>query len=241
VGRPPDPEYHSYDDYVEQKLKLIEESHAVVRENLHAASTRQKRCYDGRVRFQTFHVGQWVWLYNPRRYVGRSPKMQRNYSGPFLVTKQLGPVLFVVQKVRRSKTIVIHADKLKPFLGDPPTSWLPSVQQAESVEVTAKLTETATPQQHPSYTARNSGMERETVCAERHDENVPEINDEAQGTRSNSPVHNQSQFAILTTEDAPSVGYNSNSSNDDGNLQPIYLPLQPRPKRNRQPPVRYRQ
>jgi hypothetical protein len=122
LGRPPDPEYHSYDNYVEQKLNLVEESHALVRENLHATSTRQKRCYDGRFRFQTFHVGQWTWLYNPMRYIGRSPKMQRNYSGPILVTTQLGPALFVLQKARRSKTIVIHAGKLKPFLGHPPTS-----------------------------------------------------------------------------------------------------------------------
>jgi len=66
-----------------------------------------------------------VWVYSPRRYVGRSPKFQRNYSGPFLIIRQLGPVLYVVQKSHRSKENVVHADKLKLCFADHPPSWLP--------------------------------------------------------------------------------------------------------------------
>jgi hypothetical protein len=66
----------------------------------------------------------WVWYYSPRKFVGRSPKWQRNFSGPFLIIRQLGPVLFVIQRSKRSKELVVHADKLKPYLGETIPSWL---------------------------------------------------------------------------------------------------------------------
>ena len=62
-------------------------------------------------------------MYSPRRYVGHSPKWQRNYSGPFLLVRRLDPVLYVVQKSRRAKEVV-HSDKLKDYLGLTPNAWI---------------------------------------------------------------------------------------------------------------------
>ena len=96
-----------------------------------------KQSHDMRVRPATFSVGTWVWLYSPRRYVGRSSKWQRNYSGPCLVTKVLGLVDVVVQRMACSKRQVIHIYKLKPFHGKASKSRLvdgtkPSPSEEES-------------------------------------------------------------------------------------------------------------
>ena len=128
LGRPDDAEYHSMDQFVEQKLEALERAHVLVRNSLSVASTRSKRYYDLAVKNRNFNPGNWVWVYSPRRYVGRSPKWQRNYSGPFLVTRKLSPVLYVVQKSRRAKEHIVHGDKLKPYLGVAPDTWIPGEQ-----------------------------------------------------------------------------------------------------------------
>jgi len=45
-----------------------------------------------RVKTAMYEVGNWVYYFCPRHSVGRSPKWQRFYSGPFLVIEKLGPV-----------------------------------------------------------------------------------------------------------------------------------------------------
>ena len=123
-GRPEGSAYESPDEFVEEKLRRMEQAHNLVREHFKTSSGRRKTYYDNRVKTRTLNVGSWVWYYSPRRYVGRSPKWQRNFSGPFLITKQLGPVLFAIQRAKRAKEMLVHADKLKPFLGEPPESWV---------------------------------------------------------------------------------------------------------------------
>ena len=76
LSRPYDPQYDSVDEYVQRKLDILESAHQLARENLHASSTRSKNHYDVKVRSKSITVGDWVWYYSPRRYVGRSPKLQ---------------------------------------------------------------------------------------------------------------------------------------------------------------------
>ena len=111
-------------DFVERQEQLYREAYSMVRAHLGEQALRRKQSVDMRVRPATFPVGTWVWRYNTRRYVGRSPTWQRNYFGPFLVTKVLGLVDVVMQRTARSKPQVVHIDKLKPFLAEAPKSWL---------------------------------------------------------------------------------------------------------------------
>src|SRR3989442_13553560 len=77
-----------------------------------------------RVRPMRYAVGQWVYYYCPRRFVGRSPKWQKMYGGPYLVTQVMGPVNVRLQASRRATPFVSHIDKLKPCYGVTPVSWL---------------------------------------------------------------------------------------------------------------------
>jgi len=85
---------------------------------------RNKRTYDMRVRTQKYKVGDWVYYFNPRKFAGRQDKWRRKFSGPFLVTKIIGPVNVMVQRIKRTRPCT-HIDKLKPFIADEmPRSWL---------------------------------------------------------------------------------------------------------------------
>jgi len=125
-GVPPGEEQHyeSYDAFVDQKVDIMRKAYQLAREHLGTSAERAKKYYDLKVRPAGYHVGQWVWYHCPRRYVGRSPKWQRFYTGPFLVTGVMGPVNVRLQQSKRSQPLISHIDKLKLCLGDTPASWL---------------------------------------------------------------------------------------------------------------------
>jgi len=114
----------SCDEFVDEKIQTMRKAYALAREHLGCRAERAKRGYDMRVRPARYSVGNWVYYYCPRRYVGRSPKWQRLYSGPFLVVGVLGPVNVRIQASKRSKPFIVHIDKLKRCLGPTPESWI---------------------------------------------------------------------------------------------------------------------
>ena len=107
------------DDYVSQLMQRLERTYGLVRSRLRQAAKRRKHVYDMRVREAKFKSGERVWYYCPRRRQGLSPKWQRNYTGPFTVVKQIGPVTYLIQKNRRTSPITVHVDKLKACFTDP--------------------------------------------------------------------------------------------------------------------------
>ena len=71
--------------------------------------------------------------------MGHSPKWQQNYTDPFLIVDILSAVNVTIQK---SKKLVVHIDKLKPFVGDAPAAWLVGI----SLDAAGgSLTESQTP------------------------------------------------------------------------------------------------
>ena len=99
-------------------------AHEVARRHLGRAAERQKRNYDKRVSSKPFRVGDSVWLHNVRRKKGRNPKLDCPWEGPYLVVSVLSDVTYRIQKSRRAKAKVIHADRLKPYLGPALRSWI---------------------------------------------------------------------------------------------------------------------
>jgi len=62
-----------------------------------------------------FREGQSVWLFNPQKKKGKTPKLQSNWEGPYRIVKKLSDVTFRIQKSARHKLKVVHADRLAPF------------------------------------------------------------------------------------------------------------------------------
>lgn len=64
--------------------------------------------YDRGVRQTLFQEGEKVWFFNPRRFRGKTPKLQSNWEGPFIVTKRLSEVVYCIRKSPRHKGKVVH-------------------------------------------------------------------------------------------------------------------------------------
>ena len=95
----------------------------MARRHLGKAAERQKRNYDKRVSSKPFRVGDSVWLHNIRRKKGRNPRLDCPWEGPYLVSV-LSDVTYRIQRSRRAKPKVFHADRIKPYLGPALTSWI---------------------------------------------------------------------------------------------------------------------
>jgi transposase InsO family protein len=114
----------SVDKFVQKMQEDAEQCYEIARKQLQVAAERRKKSYDIKVRKTEFKVGDWVWYWYPRRYQKKSPKWQQMYTGPYLITRFIGPVNYVLQKSIKSKPFVVHADKLKRCFGSTPVSWL---------------------------------------------------------------------------------------------------------------------
>ena len=75
------------------------------------------------MRKNVYKEKDWVWYYYPRKFTSKSPKWQRNFTGPYRVVRVIPPVNYVLQRSRRSKPFVVHADKLKKCLSPPAVEW----------------------------------------------------------------------------------------------------------------------
>ena len=126
LGVPHDEEQNwgSIDPWVFRQQNIRRDAYTAAREQLRVAAQRNKDYYDLRVKQTTYEVGQWVYLYVPRRRQGLSYKWQRLYTGPHLIVEKMGPVNYRIQQNRRAKSQIVHVDKIKLARGTVPASWL---------------------------------------------------------------------------------------------------------------------
>ncbi|KAI5748243.1 hypothetical protein M8J77_023412 [Diaphorina citri] len=74
-----------------------------------------KECKDVSVDSIGFQVGDFVWLYNPKRRKGHSPKLQQNWEGPYNVITKINDVVYRIRKGSKGKFKVVHLDRLAPY------------------------------------------------------------------------------------------------------------------------------
>jgi transposase InsO family protein len=105
-------------EYVANLRRRMEEVHSLARGRIKVTSDAMKTRYDRRANASGFQAGELVWLYNPRRRKGRSPKLQRDWEGPYRVVKRINDVVHRIQRSSRSKMKVIHIDRLYRYCGE---------------------------------------------------------------------------------------------------------------------------
>ena len=96
----------------------MDDMHEMVRSHLQIASDRMKKRYDTTAAEGGFQEGDKVWLHNPRRQKGYSPKLQRAWEGPYLIVKKINDVIYRISKIPNGKPKVVHQNRLAPFEGD---------------------------------------------------------------------------------------------------------------------------
>ena len=117
-------ENYSELNYVEQMVSKLQSAFSLVRQNLKTATLWQKRVYDRRRNVIPLHRGQGVWLYNPMRKKGRTPKLDSPWQGPFAIIQMLNNNLAEIGRGVRHKTKIVHVDKLIPVRGRYDGSWV---------------------------------------------------------------------------------------------------------------------
>ena len=163
LGRPEQESgYQNKTEYVQHLQARLDRVHAFARGNMMLGSERHKRYYDHKAQNRGFERGDPVWLQNPRRKKGRTPKLQRPWEGPYLVTSRLDDLINRIQKGPRSKPMVVHVDRLKKYQGDSFDNWL-----AEPKTTGAMATEGKPAEQHvPKPAAPANGLGGAPTAAE---------------------------------------------------------------------------
>ena len=102
-----------------------------VRETMGHQLDRQKDLYDRRVHGKPLKPGDKVWFHCPR---GHARKLHHPWKGLFKVLDEITKVDYRIRSTRgRSKTLVVHFNRLKPYsentrpnisnTAQEPTSW----------------------------------------------------------------------------------------------------------------------
>jgi len=65
----------------------MKDIYSMTRENVQLAMAMQKKYYNSKAWTRKFQVTDTVWLYNPKRKKGRTPKLDKPWDGPYAVTK----------------------------------------------------------------------------------------------------------------------------------------------------------
>jgi hypothetical protein len=79
-----------------------------------------KARYDQLANSAGFQEGDRVWLYRPIRKRGKSPKLQTCWEGPYTIITRINDVVYRIQRHSWAKMMVVHLDRLAPYLG---TTW----------------------------------------------------------------------------------------------------------------------
>ena len=121
-GRPPDaPAVPAGPEYARKLQDRLDSAHSFAREQLQGAAVKQKRNYDVKSRGRDFAPDELVWVYNPLRKKGRSPKLDSKWTGPCKVLEKLGEVVYRVRMPPRGRRVTLHRDRLAPYRGGPPS------------------------------------------------------------------------------------------------------------------------
>ena len=123
LGRPIRDERLCGTEHAHQLEQRLLDVHDFARKHLDISSESMKRRYDMKTYKVLYKVGDAWQYYFPKRKVGFNPKLQRPWKGPYIVVEQFNDVLFRIQSRQRTKPIVVHHDKLKPYLGDDKPDW----------------------------------------------------------------------------------------------------------------------
>ncbi len=72
-----------------------------------------------------------MWLFNPQRKKGISPKLQKPWHGPYLVVTKINDVIYCIQLSPRSKPKIVHHNRLWKYQGESPPTWLQDTDHSQ--------------------------------------------------------------------------------------------------------------
>ncbi|KAJ8962108.1 hypothetical protein NQ318_018064 [Aromia moschata] len=124
LGRPlEENQERSLPEFVENLRERMDQIHRFAREKLKIHSDKMKQRLDTTSTETAFKPGDAVWLYAPKRTKGKSPKLQRNWEGPYTIIRKINDLVYRIQLSPRSKPKVVHLERLARYTGHDPPDW----------------------------------------------------------------------------------------------------------------------
>ena len=100
--------------YVQELRNKLWDVHKLARENLEGSHIKQKRQYDKNAHKKEWKTGMQVWLFNPTKAVGRSPKLTIFWEPePYVITRVINDVTMQICQINGKKSRVVHVDRLR--------------------------------------------------------------------------------------------------------------------------------
>ncbi|KAJ8933529.1 hypothetical protein NQ318_002544 [Aromia moschata] len=113
----------SLPEFVKDLRERLDWIHRFASEKLKMHSEKMKQRLDTTSTETAFEPGDAVWLYAPKRMKGRSPKLQKNWEGPYTIIKKINDLVYRIQLSPRSKPKVVHLERLARYTGHDPPDW----------------------------------------------------------------------------------------------------------------------
>ena len=113
LARPPQETELSTTSHVQELQSRLQEAHEIARRTGAAQHVRAKKQHDRRSQPVPLAEGDWVWLFNPTKKVGFSPKLTIFWEEqPYQLEKFLNGVTAVIRRGAAGKERVVHVDRL---------------------------------------------------------------------------------------------------------------------------------
>ena len=122
-------------EYLSHLKTRLEAAYKLVRAHANKQQMRQGENYNRTVKGKPFQVGDLVLLHCPHVPKGMSRKMHKPWKGPFKVKTVLGPVTYrIVNCEHPRKRLVVHNNRLKPFIARESTDEGEEISDRETTE-----------------------------------------------------------------------------------------------------------
>lgn len=109
--------------YALELQKKMEAVHHFARGRLQLMGDQMKQHYDAHQHGERLKECTPVWLYNPQRKKGITPKLMRHWQGPFVVTKCINDLVYHIQLRPKAKPKVVHRNRLWKYSGTNVPTW----------------------------------------------------------------------------------------------------------------------
>ena len=163
LERPPGEERQSPADYVRTQSDRMRAVRVQVERNLKTSAGTMKQRKDLKATLEPLKEGDKVWLYNPKRKKGQSPKLSSSWDGPYLLVKKLSAVTYRIQKNPQAACKVVHFNRLWKVGVSPSFSWAEN-SNADVAPVARDLSPaTAAPSRRRSWHRRGPSEDDSTV------------------------------------------------------------------------------
>jgi len=135
TGRPPQEVTDPISNYAQMLQERLITAHRLVRNSMRTAGNNMKTRYDWHSREVKYNVGDHVWLHNPLRKRGLSPKLQSPWEGPYEILQVMSDVTYKIRRGSQKRSRVVHADRLWRYYGPGLFSWGGRESKDREVEV----------------------------------------------------------------------------------------------------------